>query len=193
MRLPRVIKNSVTVPPSIISPFAPASAGGGGGGGGGYQLPFVMETQEQTNWCWSAVSVSIALFKVSNSGWEQCKLASQELGLTCCATPVPGSCNAVWYLEKALQRVGHLDHWVSGPESSAGITQELSAGQPLGCRIGWQGGGGHFVAITGIQPTASGDDVTVEDPLYGQSVVPAAVFQSSYRTSGTWTHTYYVK
>jgi hypothetical protein len=151
-----------------------------------------MQHQLNTNWCWAAVSVSVALLQSSSPAWQQCQVACQELGLpTCCGTPTPAACDATWYLEKALARVGHLNTWAAGFAGAGQIRTELANNLPVGCRIGWSAGGGHFVAVSGIAGTAAGDDVTVDDPFYGRSVMPLATFQSNYRAAGSWTHTYY--
>jgi hypothetical protein len=45
-------------------------------------LGFSMQRQQQTQWCWSAVSTSTSLFYRPGSGWSQCSLVNQELGQT---------------------------------------------------------------------------------------------------------------
>lgn len=169
------------------------AAAGGGAGAPTHQLVFAMETQSATNWCWAAVSVSVAHYLSPSPVWRQCDVASQELAKTCCPIPTPNPCDTTWFLEKALKRVGHLSTWAGGHLNAASIRTELASNQPVGCRIGWfgAGGGGHFVVISGIKPNGATDDVTIEDPLYGQSIIPLATFQTSYRSSGSWTHTYY--
>ena len=60
-------------------------------------LPFNMEHQTQTNWCWAATSKSVSYFYASLlNPWSQCKIASAELSQTCCTSPVPGPCNVPW-------------------------------------------------------------------------------------------------
>ena len=71
------------------------------------------------------------------------------------------------------------------------VTQEINNNRPLCVRIGWSGGGGHFVAIDGYNKGL--DMVAVDDPWYGASDVDLSVFQTSYQGSGSWTHSYRVK
>jgi hypothetical protein len=75
----------------------------------------------------------------------------------------------------------------------ASIRGEIDGNRPLGARIGWSGGGGHFVVLGAYATSPAGDFVTVEDPLFGPSTLPLSTFQSSYQGSGTWTHTYWTQ
>ena len=68
---------------------------------------------------------------------------------------------------------------------------ELARGYVIGIRIGWSGGGGHFIAMDGAK--TSDATVHLEDPIYGTSDIAYATLVSSYQGSGSWTHTYYTK
>ena len=159
------------------------------------RLAFTMQAQQQTNWCWAAVSASVARFYQARTRWRrQCLVTSRELGQTCCpAGANSGACNVPWYLDRALDRVGHLKSWAGTQATMVQIQREIRAGRPLGARIGWMSGGGHFVVLSGSSMTAAGDFVTVDDPFYGHSTLPLATFQSSYQGSGNWTHSYWTR
>src|SRR5204863_1759343 len=80
-----------------------------------HRLDFSMQHQQQTNWCWAAVSTSVALFFNPSSGWTQCAVANGELNRNdCCGAGASGPCNVYGYLDTALTRVGHLDHKATG-------------------------------------------------------------------------------
>lgn len=49
-------------------------------------LPFNMEAQLKTNWCWAATAKSVSRFYSRLTPWTQCKIASQELDKSCCDT-----------------------------------------------------------------------------------------------------------
>jgi hypothetical protein len=161
-----------------------------------YQLAFGMQSQQQTNWCWAAVSVSIAGYygTVGPSGgpWQQCEVANSQLGQTaCCANGATPQCNMPWYLDQALTAVGHL----AGPPTAGSspysdVQQEINANRPVAVRIGWAGGGGHFVVLSGYDDNAGNQFLDVEDPWYGPSLVDYSAFATAYQGSGTWTHTY---
>ena len=155
------------------------------------KLKFVMQQQQQGNWCWAAVAVSVCKFFNPNCSWTQCSLVNAEFGRSdCCTNGSNSGCNRGWYLDSALKRTGNFQSWENGAHSEA-ILPEVSAGRPLCAGIGWIGGGGHFVAITGICPPL--EIISVSDPGFGgTSDVVLSTFLTSYLGSGTWTDTYWV-
>jgi hypothetical protein len=158
------------------------------------RLSLAMQAQLQSQWCWAACSVSVSLFYDSASGWTQCSLVNAELGQsTCCQNGSTSQCNQPWYLERALTRTGNLASWSGGTATIAQIRSEIRSGRPLGARIGWSGGGGHFVMIAGYRSCDPDDYIDVRDPIYGSSDIALATFTSSYQGTGSWTHTYYTE
>lgn len=157
-------------------------------------LPFVMQAQTQTNWCWSATSVSTSLYYSSTSLWTQCSLAGAELGLsTCCNTPVPSACNVPWYLDRALTKTGNLERMVNDKITFHAIQDQIKAGKPVGARQQWSGGGGHFMVIFGCSRIGNTDYLDIADPASGNSTVAYDTFVQGYQGNGTWTHTYLTK
>lgn len=156
------------------------------------RLSFNMQQQTQSNWCWAAVSTSVAHYFDSASGWTQCAVADGELGRSDCCTPggAGGPCNVYGFLDSSLDRVGHLDHWESGSATMATVSAECDEGRPVGVRTAWSGGGAHFLAIIAHLP---GDFYGVDDPIYGKSDISEATFKTAYQGSGSWTHTYFIK
>jgi hypothetical protein len=158
-------------------------------------LAFTMQHQTQTNWCWAAVSTSVNKFYHASSTWTQCKVVNAELGqTTCCSSGGSAACNQPWYLDKALARVGDLQSWQGGSVPYATVVAEVNGTRPLGCRIGWSGGGGHFVALYGYQTVSTTQQwVVVGDPWYGNSTLLYNTFRTGYQGTGTWTHTYFTR
>lgn len=159
-----------------------------------------VERQQQTQWCWAAVSNSVSHFYNAGSTWSQCTIVNAELGRTnCCTSGSSSACNKSWYLDRALRRVGCLLTWASGTLSFATVRSLLGAGRPPCARQGWSGGGGHFMAIVcvfeGVVGALSGAGSTakrvkISDPWYGDSIVDYTTFVSGYQGSGSWTHSY---
>jgi hypothetical protein len=150
-----------------------------------------MQHQLQDNWCWAAVSTSVAHY-FGKTDWTQCSVVSKEVGdSTCCANGSSAKCNVPWRLEKALKRVKALQKKSDGmPGSLGGVRGEIEKGRPVCIRVGWSGGGGHFIALEGYRDDDAG--VAIEDPWYGTSDVPLDAFRTGrYQGSGSWTHTYY--
>lgn len=153
-------------------------------------LVFSMQHQQQTQWCWAAVAVSVDLYYYPGSSWTQCKLVNHALGqTTCCSSGSTAQCNVPWYLDQALNLVGNLASWNGGKATLSAVKGEINACRPICMRIGWTGGGGHFVAIYGH----SGNNINVGDPWYGNSVQHYSAFPNAYQGGGSWTHDYYTK
>ncbi len=156
-------------------------------------LSFDMELQTQSNWCWAATSKSVSKFYSVFSPWTQCKVASEELEKTCCDSPVPSACNVPWYLDRALTRTNNFISYQSGTITWDRIKQELENGLVIGARIGWNGGGGHFMVIYGVSKSQGVEYLHIDDPIYGKSTLTYNQFATNYQNSGTWTHTYFTK
>lgn len=157
-----------------------------------HRLDFSMQHQQQTNWCWAAVSTSVALFYDPASSWTQCAVANGELGRNdCCGTGASGPCNVYGFLGSSLTRVGHFDHSTGSSSTFATVRTEINAGRPLGVRTAWSGGGAHFLCIIGYRVFE--EMLAVDDPWYGKSDVDYATFGSSYQGSGSWTHSYFTQ
>jgi len=160
----------------------------GGEGGFGPSLNFVVQHQAQSEWCWAAVSSSIANF-FGSSNWTQCSLVNRQLNqIMCCSYGSSGGCNQPWYLDQALTTVGHFRLFTVGSAALSQVQAEISAGRPLPVRIQWSNGGGHFIAIAGC----ANNTLDIQDPWSGQSTVDYETFIFSYRGSGSWTHCYWV-
>jgi hypothetical protein len=156
-------------------------------------LNFNMQMQTQSNWCWAATSTSVSKYYSFLSPWTQCKVASAELDETCCNSPVPGPCNVPWYLDRALTRTNNFVSIQSGTLSWESVKNEIEKGLVVGARIGWNGGGGHFMVIHGVSRIGITKYLYIDDPIYGKSILTENQFATNYQGSGTWTHTYLTK
>jgi hypothetical protein len=157
------------------------------------QLAFNMQAQAQSNWCWAATATCVSHFYWLWSTWTQCAVANNELGRSdCCNSTVPSACNVPWYLDKALTRTRNFVS-VMGPATFQQVRDEIDAGRPVGARVGWSGGGGHFMVIYGYSFVVGTQYFDIDDPIYGKSHLSVSDFSSNYQGSGTWTHTYFTK
>lgn len=163
------------------------SAGGSAGGSPG--LDWEVEYQQQTNWCWAAVATSVNHYYTRSSVPTQCEVVNGVLRRTdCCSSPDSGNCNVPYYLDRAL---GYLNNLQSvGPQGTyQQAAQAISSSTPLCIRIGWSGGGGHFIAVNGVQDN---NLISITDPWYGDSMVTFdTLVNGTYQGSGRWTHTYF--
>jgi hypothetical protein len=154
-------------------------------------LPLTVQHQLQTNWCWAACASSASAFYDGTSTWGQCTVVNAELEQPgCCDDGASEGCNIPWYLDRALRRTGNFTSKQDGAASWNTVRREIDAGRPVGARIGWNGGGGHFVMLSGYRSRGSVREVVVQDPWTGRSRLPIDVFANNYKNSGRWTHTY---
>lgn len=158
------------------------------------QIPFTMQAQTQSNWCWAATATTTSLYYLAGSSWTQCGVADAALPRSdCCSWPVPTPCNVPWYLDTALGVTGNFVS-MTGTLTISQVVSELQAGRPLGARVGWSGGGGHFMVISGYSKVMGVDRYMIEDPIYGRNGITTFGFQNgSYQGSGSWTHSYYTQ
>jgi hypothetical protein len=155
-------------------------------------LALDVESQEQDQWCWAAVAVSVAKRFNSSTPWLQCTLANVELHQTsCCDEGNSPSCDVPWYLERALERIGHLLTMKAGAVNFSEVRVEIAADRPLCARIGWPGGDGHFVTIVGIRQTGGGRFLRIGDPARGNVEEAWTNPASPYLGFGSWTHAYF--
>jgi hypothetical protein len=160
---------------------------------GGYPL----DLQEESEWCWAAVSQSVARFFDPQSGLKQCDIAAQVTNQPGCCGNIR-ECNAPARLTDALPVAlagkpsgASLKQVVSRPLRFDELQRELDAGRPVCIRIGWDGGGGHFIVLTGYQVLSSGDQhVDVADPLYPDCTVDYDELTNAYHGDGQWTHSF---
>ncbi|HEY3966430.1 MAG TPA: papain-like cysteine protease family protein [Planctomycetaceae bacterium] len=154
-------------------------------------LSFLVQHQEQHQWCWAAVTASLAMYYNPSSVWTQGLLANDQFSQTICT--ISGSspdCDRPWFVDVALQRTGN---WVSTSASAVPISQlrsEIDSGRPLAVRVGWNTGGGHFLTLIGYSDS---NWVSIQDPWYGASTLDYDVFSTAYQGAGTWTHSFFTK
>jgi hypothetical protein len=153
-------------------------------------MPFQIQTQLQDLWCWAAVSASISSYYSPRSRWSQCEIASYVLGGNCCATP--GQYNVAAYLQDALQVIAKLRGIVRRSLSFEDIRAELLRGNPIAVRIGWRGGGGHFVIIRGCHERDGRQFLNIVDPFWADTIQLYEEFCDSYLGQGRWTDTFMV-
>lgn len=154
--------------------------------------------QEQTEWCWAAVSN--AVFTYYGKNHPQCEIADytrmvcpwHDFGsVDCCIDPLQG-CNYWNYMfgiDGSLMDI--LIHWgvnnypISTYLSKSQITYEINHNRPYVFRWGWNSGGGHFLVGHGID----NDTINYMDPWQGEGLKTG---NYSWVVSGadhTWTHT----
>ena len=153
---------------------------------------FEIATQEQHNWCWAAVGMSIDRYFSPDSTMKQCEVAERVVGTGCCGNPE--NCNRAAGLEQALKAVKRLKAVLVGGILTFGeVRERIDTGLPVCARIGWpEEGRGHFVVIFGYSTSSQGEWVHIADPFFLDSTIPYEQFVSSYLDAGAWTDTFLV-
>lgn len=180
---------------AFATPFSPFAADAGGAAfpalAPSEVLGFAMEPQQQTQWCWSALAVSVDRYYDSVSEWAQCTLAGAVLGVGfCCEQGASPECNQPFVVHVPLDTVRKLNVAFPAQLPFEDLLSEIGGERPVACRIGWHYGGGHFVVLYGFDDPQGERWVYVADPWWGTSIYPYAGFAEGYRNAGRWTHTY---
>lgn len=156
-------------------------------------MPFPMQKQQQSMWCWAAVSSSVDCYFTPAAWQKQCEVACGALRRSDCCT-TPPNCNTPALLQDGLTVVKHLRGTRRGRIRFDALVQEIDAGYPVCVRIGWYGGGGHFVVVSGYWVSPSGKQyVYVDDPWYLRSQMTYDDLCWNYLSKGAWTGTYFVQ
>ena len=146
-------------------------------------LDVPVRSQEQSLWCWAAVSSGISA-AYADSPLAPCAIAAAVLNHPCCKDPVP--CNRVCELTPAL-RVVNLDCTPRDmrPKGNPATFAEVEAWirsqkRPVGARIqDNQTRNGHFVLVVGCD--ASSGTVVCADPN-GTPGFPAPRYRMRFET-----------
>lgn len=163
-------------------------------------LPVHLVTQEQNQWCWSAVSACFLDYYCHTT--PQCEIAEytrtvETFGdisfgnIPCCANPA--SCNNwnySWGGPGSIQDI--LIHFGSIGNTGIGraltieeVATEIQNNRLFVIRWGWDTGGGHFVVGHGNL----GDMLFYMNPWYGEGLLLSSYSWVCSGSGHTWTHT----
>ncbi len=167
---------------------------GGSLGSAGAGAGFQMEKQDESEWCWAAVSASVDQYFQPDSSLTQCEIVGKVLDvLDSCKHKAKYDQQAS--LQEALSVVHRLRK-VTGRLTFEEVQAEIDAGRPVGVMIVWNdaNGAAHFVAISGYQMLNSGiRTIDVADPFYPASTDDFDLFPATYHGGGAWTFTFLTK
>ncbi|WP_426163908.1 papain-like cysteine protease family protein [Sandarakinorhabdus sp. DWP1-3-1] len=166
-------------------------------------LRFRIQRQQQSQWCWSAVSNSIRRYYQPAATLTQCTLVNSRRNRTDCCLPGPGAdgdrCNKPDDTAGVLDDLGHLQQMQNNSVSFADLRGQMAAGRPAFVRIEWSGGGRHAIVAAGVE---DGNFVIVCDPGSSSAADPAQgtttvvaydTLRTAYNGSGSWIGTGYTK
>lgn len=200
-------------PRGATNPFVNAVAPPGGGRSFAVPNPtvtFPMDKQRLPHWCWAAVAAGVACVRGRSPNTQEGIAGKYALHtrfpwVKAALTPPPtrppsARSDTIGYLNEVLDFL-NLTRVVYQP-FTPGVTAQsartdLAAGVPVPIRICWRTtGGGHFVALIGIDNTRGSPDFVVYDPsetkedLGHRVVVPEDRLANAYDGIGSWSHMY---
>jgi hypothetical protein len=160
-------------------------------------MPFPIEQQHETDWCWDAVSVSLERYFDPASTLTQEQFAVKTLGVPLKEADEP------FFLSTALADLELLNgDPLDGFLSFSDIQAQIDANLPVCVKIGWNEGGFHYLIISGYGVSPAGDpQVHVSDPIFTDFNVTTwdyAAFVFMYSPSytnaeGAWVNTMLVQ
>jgi len=157
---------------------------------------FSIDKQQDTLWCWAAVTSSLLRHFAQKPFKSQCAIASSEWDTQCCPAKINRrACNVKHSLRIVLDHTGQCRDYSDFPVSTAQIATELRLNRPVCIRIEWPNRGGHFVAIAGMSGQDGAEVLTVVDPLYPPwTGSRKALIGGGYQNKGgAWKNTYVVE
>jgi len=154
-----------------------------------------VEIQCHTNWCWSAVAVSIAKFYNAASVWTQCSLVNIELGQSdCCSDGGSDECNRQGSLMDALKRTMNFGLRSEGILDPTVVAGELKARRPIGVRLEREDLSAHFVAIVDFTLLPNGSMIVgIADPISGPLSCSLKELNDTRTAIGHVSHVYTTK
>jgi hypothetical protein len=173
------------------------------------QLPVRILGQEQDNWCWAAVALSLALYfkRQAPPFTSQCALASCFVGngVECCTTrgtatvmeaTAKSACDLAWDLKPVLARL--VDNVIEHFENPGDLTsfddvvEQIDDRRPLAGHFRFASGLDHFFIISGYLPGSTSQLIRVLDPNHAaNSAVPIAELRTQLSGhAGKWFRTF---
>jgi hypothetical protein len=151
--------------------------------------------QLETEWCWSASTVSITLYYNPAAPWTQCSLVNTDFHqTTCCIDGSSNECNQSGYPDQALTTTGHLLSTAMNKPTLQTVMNELENGCPVSINIQWNGGGGHNPVTDGYDNRDTANPtLDIQDPWYGPSTQDFNSFPGSYNGGASWYESYFTK
>lgn len=151
-------------------------------------LNLQMDRQDQTEWCWAAVSFSLDRFYDPATALSQCKVAAQVLGSNCCEDKA--ICNEPLDLAIVLREINRLEQEIRRPIDSDTLSDLIESKKPIAVGIAWFAGGAHFVVIDGWDKESNMVSVRDPDRTRGDTCIDLDEFTGNYANAGLWRFTY---
>ncbi len=136
---------------------------------------FGVQRQQQTQWCWAAVTSSMMQFMAPERAASQSEVVTNTIKTATAGSP--DDLNRPWDIAEAAKTMGLEDGTRYGNVSRDTMRGMVNEGVPVPIQINWRNkarkngslGDGHYVVVNAIGEEAKGRTlVQIEDPLVGK-------------------------
>lgn len=184
MPLPHLLLDTAVAVPDVTSTS-----------GGEATLGIDVPHQDQTLWCWCAVTVGVSRFFDSTFALTQCQTAAQVLPIAdACIRPTDADVNRMFDLQLALSTFGHVGRVLDEPLSFEDVEREIQAQRPVGAQILFQDSGRmHFTIIRGCRKVDGDRILVIDDPQFDESESSYERFKNFYKGDGEWQRSYIMR
>ncbi|MBB6109109.1 cellulose synthase subunit [Mucilaginibacter lappiensis] len=152
---------------------------------------YMIDRQLQSNWCWAAVTASLARFYQKDHFGDQAKLVSGIFNKEyCCNGKGCGTCNRPWYVGEALDHAGILQRAIPNPVSQEALMTELTCNRPVVVVIKWrQSATGHILVVSGF--THSRQFLTWDSRGQRMRLLSFNDLSKGYEGKSVWVNTFF--
>ena len=158
---------------------------------------FDWQRQEQTHWCWAAMTAAVSLYYDPSSIWTQCRLANAVEGRKdCCEDGGSPECNIEQDAKTGLEKTGNFHSETTEAALPQQIADEMRQLRPIVAGVFKSGQPiGHAVVIQGFYPATSEAQMLVKvcDSSYGESLITYETLRLRYQGEYLWLRTQITK
>ena len=154
---------------------------------------YIIDRQLQSNWCWAAVTASLARFYQKDPIADQAKLVYSIFNQECyCNGKGCGTCNRPWYVGEALDHLDILQNAVAAPVSQKELMAELKYNRPVVIVVKWQQSStGHILVVSGF--TRNHQFLTWDSRGPDMRLLPFKDLCTGYEGKSVWVNTFFTQ
>ncbi len=161
-------------------------------------LSVQLNTQEHSQWCWSASSKAILNYYSKTP--SQCQIVNWAFGLNyACGNTTfnwnsyANQPNSMYGSNGSVQNIlkawGVANGAYSVASSWSSVVSDINANRPFVMRYGWSNGGGHILVGRGYQTYNGVNYVYIMDPWPGEGMTYRTYASAVSASDHRWTHT----
>lgn len=163
-----------------------------------YDLNFILQPQETTEWCFAAVAASVSLWYDNASAYTQSQLAGDQFGgIACLPRSTDPACNPPGggQLDIALAETGNFANQQTGVVDIPRLEVEFAMRRVVAARVQWRGGeSAHFVVISNAAKNQGMLRINDPRPCVGTLECSYDAFMNNYsQAKGVWSDTYFTQ